>query len=300
MTAKAFVPGHVTGFFRIFDEYEDPLRCGSRGAGFSVVIGTETTVSTMDHSSLEIITDYNNERIDAKVTETVVRRLTEDYEQTLKVHVSHVSSLPSEAGFGSSGAGALGTAYALGHLLDNEISPVKAARYAHYAEVVNHTGLGDVISQTVGGMEVRKEPGSPGVGVTLGIPHSKSVKVVLAGASGLKTSEVLTDPVSRKCINEAGDELVSRIVDNLTIQTFIQCSREFSERIGLKTGRVEVALNELESAGFVDSSMVMLGDSVFCFCSDNETSDVKDILTRHWNANEVFVTDISERGGRLL
>ena len=300
LTAKAFVPGHVTGIFRIFVEYDDPLRCGSKGAGFSVSIGTETTVSVMEHPSLEITTDYNNERIDAKVTKTVVRRLTDDYERTLKVHVAHDSTLISGAGFGASGAGALGTAYALGYLLDDEISPAKAAGYAHYAEVVNRTGLGDVISQTVGGVEVRKEPGSPGVGVTLNITHDDSLRVVLAGAPGLKTSDILSDPTSRKRINDAGDELVSRIVKDLSIETFIQCSREFSDTIGLKTKRVEDALKDLDSAGFVNSSMVMLGDSVFCFCNETETYTVQEILTKHWNTTEVFVTEISELGGRLL
>ncbi|MGY5864264.1 MAG: hypothetical protein RTV41_06640 [Candidatus Thorarchaeota archaeon] len=300
LTAKAFVPGHVTGIFRIFDENDDPLRCGSTGAGFSVSIGTETTVSVMEHPSLEITTDYNKERIDAKVTKTVVRRLTDDYERTLKVHVSHDSSLVPGAGFGASGAGALGTAYALGYLLDDEISPAKAAGYAHYAEVVNQTGLGDVISQTVGGVEVRKEPGSPGVGVTLNITHDDSLKVVLAGAPGLKTSDILSDSASRKRINDAGDELVSRIVKDLSIETFIQCSREFSDTVALKTERVKDALKDLESAGFVNSSMVMIGDSVFCFCNESETSKVKETLTKYWTTTEVLVTEISELGGRLL
>ncbi|MFW9806931.1 MAG: Holliday junction resolvase RuvX, partial [Candidatus Thorarchaeota archaeon] len=136
-TAKAFVPGHVTGIFRIFDEYEDPLRCGSTGAGFSVTIGTVTSVSVMERPSLEIITEYNNERIDAKVTKTVIQRLTEKYEKTLKVHVQHESSLLSGAGFGASGAGALGTALALSHLLDQDIEYTRAAEFAHIAEIVN-------------------------------------------------------------------------------------------------------------------------------------------------------------------
>lgn len=300
LTAKAFVPGHVTGIFRIYDEYEDPLRCGSIGAGFSVAIGTETTVSVMEHSSSEITTDYNNERIDAKVTKTVVRRLTDDYERTLKVHVKHDSSLISGAGFGASGAGALGTAYALGYLLDNEISPVKSASYAHFAEVVNRTGLGDVISQTVGGIEVRKTPGSPGIGETLNIAHDDSLRVVLAGAPGLETSEILSNQYCRELINTVGDDLVSRIIDELKMETFIQCSREFSEAIGLKTWRVKTALIDLESNGFSNSSMVMLGDSVFCFCDKSETSEVKDILANYWDATEVFVTEISDSGGRLL
>ena len=300
LTAKAFVPGHVTGIFRIFDEYEDPLRCGSIGAGFSVTIGTVTSVSVMEHSSLEITTDYNNERIDAQVTKTVVRRLTDEYERTLKVHVAHDSSLLSGAGFGASGAGALGTALALGYLLDSEITLEKAAGYAHIAEITNRTGLGDVISQTVGGVEVRIKPGAPGVGEVKPIAHEDSLRAILAGAPGLKTSEVLSNPISRDRINTTGDSLVSRIIKNPTIESFVQNSREFSDTIGLKTARVASALNDLESAGFSNSSMVMLGDSVFCLCDENDTSLAQKILSKYWNTSQVFATEISESGGRLL
>ncbi len=300
LTAKAFVPGHVTGVFRIFDEYEDPLRCGSTGAGFSVAIGTVTSVSVMEHSSLEITTDYNNERIDAKVTKTVVRRLTDEYERKFKVHVTHNSSLISGAGFGASGAGALGTALALAHLLDDSISPEKAAGFAHQAEIVNRTGLGDVLSQTVGGVEVRIKPGGPGVGEIVNLTHKESLGVVLAGSPGLKTSEVLSDLQSRTLINTIGDDLVSRIIKNPTIESFIQSSREFSDAVGLKTERVSSALEDLESAGFVNSSMVMLGDSVFCMCDEEETFQVQEILLKYWNSTEVFVTGISKSGGRLL
>ncbi|MBY8998497.1 MAG: hypothetical protein KGD60_12265 [Candidatus Thorarchaeota archaeon] len=300
LTAKAFVPGHVTGIFRIFDEYDDPLRCGSTGAGFSVTMGTVTSVSVVDHPSLEITTDYNEQRIDAKVTKTVVQRLTEEYERTLRVHVKHDSSLISGAGFGASGAGALGTALALSHLLDHDIEYDKAAGFAHIAEIVNHTGLGDVLSQTVGGVEVRVQAGGPGVGKIENIAYQDSLRVVLAGASGRKTSEVLTSPSTRERINAIGDKLVTRIINSPTIETFVECSREFSEEIGLKTTRIEQALDDLEKIGLVDSSMVMLGDSVFCFCDENESGMAQDILSKHWDISEVSVTEIAPEGGRLL
>ena len=299
-TAKAFVPGHVTGIFRIFDEYDDPLRCGSTGAGFSVTIGTVTSVAVTDHTSLEITTDYNKQRIDAKVTKTVIQRLTEEYERTLRVHVEHDSSLLSGAGFGASGAGALGTALALGHLLDPDIKYERAAGFAHIAEIENHTGLGDVLSQTVGGIEVRVEPGGPGVGKTKEILHLDSLRAVLAGAPGLKTADVLTNPETREQINTVGDHLVERIVTNPTIETFVECSRAFSDEVGLKTQRVQNALDDLERVGFVDSSMVMLGDSVFCLCEENDSYIAQRILSKYWDANQVSVSEIALQGGRLI
>ncbi len=299
-TAKAFVPGHVTGIFRIFDEYDDPLRCGSTGAGFSVTIGTATSVSVMEHPSLEITTNYNKQHVDAKVTKTVVQRLTEEYERTLKVHVEHESSLLSGAGFGASGAGALGTALALSHLIDSDIKYEKAAEFAHIAEIENHTGLGDVLAQTVGGIEVRVEAGGPGVGKIRDILYLDSLRAVLAGAPGLKTADVLTNPETRDQINTIGDHLVERIIANPTIETFVDCSRAFSDEVGLKTHRVKDALDELERAGLVDSSMVMLGDSVFCLCEENDSYIAQRILSKYWESNQVSVSKIAPDGGRLL
>jgi pantoate kinase len=300
ITAQAFVPGHITGVFRIHDEKKNPLECGSIGAGFSVEIGTLTTVSAIENESLEITTIYNDENIDAIVTQTVVRNLTEKYERLLKVDVVHKSSLPSGVGFGASGAGALGTALALGRILDANITATDAAQFAHSAEIENHTGLGDVIAQTVGGLEIRVHPGGPGVGKVINIPTSDSQAVVLAGSPGLKTRDVLTNAENRARINSVGDDLVSQIIETPSIETFISCSREFTKAIGLSTSRVKAALRDLDNAGLNHSSMVMLGDSVFCFCNESESQVAVDLLSKYWTTSEIQVTKISQEGGRLI
>jgi len=298
--AQAFVPGHITGFFRIHDDAEDPLLRGSTGAGFSVEIGTHTTVSIIENDRPEITTIFNGEVIDARVTHTVVQRMVQKYERQLKVNVMHKSSLASGAGFGSSGAGALGTALALGHLLDPAMSYDAAACYAHEAEVVNHTGLGDVIAQTKGGLEIRVHPGGPGIGEVVRMESSAPASVVLAGAPGIYTRDVLTNPESRTRINKAGDRLVHRMMKRRDLKTFISCSRNFTNSIGLATKRVIDALHDLDVAGFSQSSMVMLGDSVFCFCDDSEFSNVIDILDRYWDRSQVSATSVSHIGGRLV
>ncbi len=299
-SARAFVPGHITGFFRIFDESEDPLQCGSIGAGFSVEIGTYTTVSIEENKSLDITTMYNDKRINAQVTKTVVKRLSETYGRKFKVLVKHESSLPSGVGFGASGAGSLGTALALGHLLDPSLSILDAAKYAHVAEIERHTGLGDVIAQTHGGFEIRVRPGSPGIGEIVNIDLQKDLQIVLAGATGLETKDVLTNSKSRQRINSVGDRLVERMVANQNLETFISCSREFADVIGLETKRVTKALRDLDDVGLSNSSMVMLGDSVFCFCNVKQVELVESILSSYWKQSEVMTTSLSESGGRLV
>ena len=299
-TAKAFVPGHITGIFRIHDEYDDPLRCGSIGAGFCVDIGTTTTVKLVDSTKLEVSVAYNGRPIEAPVTTTVIQRLLQQHHRVCRVKVEHESMLPIGVGFGASGAGALGTAIAMSGLVEWEFDLQEAAKHAHYAEVVNHTGLGDVIAQTAGGAEVRIKPGAPGIGEVVKIPFTNSFNVVLAGAPGLETKSVLTNREHRDRIISAADSLMEELKTDPTIERFVLCSKQFADSIGLMTSRVKSALRQLDSSGFNDSSMVMLGDSIFCFCNNEDSNQAVNILSKFWDSDQVLVTGISEKGGRLV
>ncbi len=298
--AQAFVPGHITGIFRIYDDCEDPLKCGSLGAGFSICAGTLTKVHLQHSSENQIDVTYNNQVIEAPVTKTVVNDMLTEYDVQAHVTVSHISDLPIGVGFGASGAGSFGTALALGRILDINMDGTTAAQYAHRAEVVNRTGLGDVIAQTVGGIEIRTRPGAPGVGEVMLLPHPGDLQVVLAGRQGIETKDVLTDPDARASINETGDQIITQLLSKPSLESLIASSKEFAESIGLMTPRVEAALKDLWDSGFENSSMVMLGDSVFTFCEESEVEMVHGILSRHWNASEIVVTSVAKRGGGLI
>ncbi len=308
-TAQAFVPGHVTGIFRIYDTHSDPLQRGSMGAGFSISIGTLTTVTINENSKVEITTTYNGKLIDATVTRTVVERMLNEHKATLSVEVNHESDLPIGVGFGASGAGALGTALSLSSILDEDFNYTHAAQHAHYAEVIQRAGLGDVIAQTSGGLEIRIQPGAPGIGKVRKLECPSELAVVLAGSTGLETKNVLSDPLSRDRINQTGDSLLDDLLllPNLSTTSqshayrkIVDASKEFSKRIGLMTPRIRDALTTLESEGFDMSSMVMLGDSVFCMCETDQTNEVESILENFWASNEILITNISDIGGRLL
>ncbi len=248
----------------------------------------------------EIIVEYNDEIIDAPVTRTVVERLLSQHNRNMKVRVQHESALPIGVGFGASGAGALGTAISLGHILNNDLTVEEAARYAHYAEVTNHTGLGDVLAQVAGGFEIRLRPGAPGIGEIMNMSSSNMPHVVLAGAAGLETRNFLTDTSWRARINSFGGALIKRVVSNPTVETFVACSREFANETGLMTERVESALEDLSSRGLGDSSMVMLGDSVFCLCAKSDIALAVKTLSDHWNTSEVMSTSIASQGAGLI
>ncbi|MBD3406713.1 MAG: pantothenate kinase [Candidatus Lokiarchaeota archaeon] len=298
--AKAFVPGHITGLFRIHDNFADPLQRGSTGAGFSVKLGTITSIEVIESPASMIVVDYNDIQIEGPVTRTVTQNMLDDIGESYKIHVKHQSGLPIGVGFGASGAGALGTAFALGSIFSDKYDNQTLAQIAHLAEVENHSGLGDVIAQTVGGFELRTHPGAPGIGKIVNIPTSSDFSVVLAGGTGLDTSKILTNSDQRDKINRVGENLVKKIIDSPKLDTFIQCSQEFAFSTDLANKRIRQALQHLEESGFEKSGMVMLGNSVFCFCTKKQTDEVSKILSRHWNANEIFVTGIDQIGGRVL
>ncbi len=300
ISAQAFVPGHITGLFRIYDESLDPLLRGSRGAGFSITTGTTTTVKISEQTKPTITIEYNNVKIDAMVTKTVVERLIKSQKTTLSVEVKHQSELPIGVGYGASGAGALGTALALSSLLDSDYNYTTAAQHAHCSEVLNRTGLGDVIAQTVGGLEVRTKPGAPGIGFAKNIPYDTNQSVVLAGATSSEIKKALTNPRAREKINLHGDTLIDFIIDSPSQKRIVEASKKFAKATGLTTLRIDNAISELESSGFDMASMVMLGDSVFCFCDDAHVSEVRRILSDYWKSEEISVSKISSSGGVLL
>lgn len=299
--ARAFVPGHITGLFCIMDDPSDPLYRGSIGAGFSIAAGTQTTVKVSDKTKVpRTRTVYNSNTIDAEVTEMVVQRVLDEYNQMLSVDVTHISQLPIGVGYGASGAGALGTALSLSSLLDSTFDYTRAAQHAHCAEVLNHTGLGDVISQTVGGIEIRAKPGAPGIGSTIGVDYPQDASIVLAGSRSPALKRVLTTPESKRRINRAGEGLIDRLIEHPTLDNIVEASKQFASEADLETPRIKRVLADLSSSGFDMASMVMLGDSVFCICSPNDTSSITAIFKNYWSSDEILVTSFSSSGGRVL
>ena len=182
-TATAFVPGHVTGFFTVHRDDEDPTRSGSRGAGLTLADGVEVTVTPVDPSSNERGVFLDGERVEMEAVDRVLRTLDAD------PRVEGETDLPIGRGFGVSGAMALGTALATNDLLDRGLSTYELATVAHGAEVQAGTGLGDVVAQLHGGVPIRLEPGSPQHNKMDAVPARSRVEFQTFGK--LPTSDVI-------------------------------------------------------------------------------------------------------------
>jgi pantoate kinase len=246
--AVAFVPGHVTGFFSAHPN-DNPTVAGSRGAGLT--LSTGVTVRVRPASSPTAIT-LNGESVRVDPVDRVVDALSVD------AAVEAETSLPLGAGFGVSGAMALGTALAANDVFDRALSENELVTLAHGAEVQSGTGLGDVVAQARGGVPIRLEPGAPGHGLLDGVPAQSRVEYVAFGE--LSTEDVLSGDTTR--LSEAGSRALSSLVEKPTLDQFMFASRRFAREAGLLTDHVEAAIRDVNAVDG-EASMAMLGDTVF-------------------------------------
>lgn len=282
ISAKAWVPSHITGFFRAHRK-DDPLHSGSVGAGLCLSLGATTTIQPAPEiDGTEIL--LNGVISEAPVSRFVAERLAG---RAGPVRVKTDLEMPFGAGFGASGAGALGAAYALNSFFDLGLTANQAATVAHEAEVTFKTGLGDVIAQNSGGLVVRLHPGAPGKGIIDRIPVPPlAISYVVNGP--ISTKEVLSDAKVMKSVNSAGEAALKDLLKKPTFANFMRLSKSFTQQSGLASDWALQAIEAVEAAGGL-ASMIMLGDAVFAWGGAAALQDF----------GEVHTTTISQRGANL-
>jgi len=245
--ATAFAPGHVTGFFSV-ERTGTPEQTGSRGAGVTLSAGVTTRVELAEETRVRL----NGRAVDVGSVTRVLDAL------DATAAVSAETALPLGAGFGVSGAMALGAALAANSAFDAGLSANDLVTVAHAAEVEAGTGLGDVVAQARGGVPIRVEPGAPAHGRLDGVPDAGRVEYVSFG--GLSTSEVIGGDT--ETLSAAGADALDRLREHPTLPRFMALSREFSREAGLLDGEVEAAVEAVTDAGG-EAAMAMLGETVF-------------------------------------
>ena len=245
--ATAFVPGHVTAFFSAHPD-PDPTAAGSRGAGVTLTDGVRVTVAAGDGART---VDGDPAAIGA--AEDVLSEL-----DAPAADVAIESDLPIGAGFGVSGAAALGTALAANAAFDRGRSENALARIAHAAEVGRGTGLGDVVAQARGGVPVRLEPGAPPVGELDGVPAAARVEYVSFGE--LSTEAVLGGDTA--ALTAAGADALDRLRADPRLPTMMAAARRFARDADLLVPAVADAIEAVSATGG-EAAMAMLGRTVF-------------------------------------
>lgn len=286
MNAKAFCPGHVTGFFQICEK-KDLLSTGSRGAGLCLTRGAVSSVRVEDGQKQSVSTYLNGKMSTAEVTRAAIKDMIG--KENVRVTIETVLQLPQSQGFGMSAAGALSASIALADILGR--TRQEAFEAAHIAEIQCKSGLGDVSAIWRGGITIRKKAGLPPIGEVLRIKGTPKVTLAVVGKK-LLTKKVLADPAKRKSINRGGSRKVDELLHEPTIEKLMQLSALFALQSGLASRQIIDAMNAASKLGM--ASMAMLGNSVFGI---GDSAGQAKVLKEY---GEVWTCGVSTEGPRVL
>jgi pantoate kinase len=287
MKSIAFAPGHITGFFQPIINPSNIYQTGSRGAGFSVSLGAISEVE-IQKSSYRIFETYvNDEKCNSPVIVKAIEELLGDL--SVKITIKTKLQLPLSQGFGMSAAAALSACYATADCL--KIPFDEAVKAAHIAEVSLKTGLGDVISASIGGIEIRKKPGIIPWGKIEKISGNFDVLLCVIDDE-IKTHEILNDDVKMSKISEIGQKYTDQILNDKSINSFFKFSNNFSKETKIAKKTMIDLINKLNKVG--QSGMCMLGNSVF---ATGDLDKLKEILKPY---NQIYETKIDKMGTRII
>jgi pantoate kinase len=301
--AKAFSPGHLTGFFATSKTVQmaHPNFSGSLGAGFSISKGIFTTVKIFDDFSKNyriLVNGVNS--FDAKVSNFVTEYYLKMVDRPIFISVDHESEIPIGYGLGSSGSAALSLSYALNHALKTNLSKIHAAQIAHHADFICKTGLGTVISEFTGGFEIRTSIGGPGIGKILKIPISEEYFAIILCLQPISTESLLDESLfydENNLLNQSGKAMMNELIKNPSIDTFLELSNNFAKKCGLLDGLCRDPMLSLGSIG-IKSSVALFGHALFTIVK-KETS-YKVIQTLSQFDGKILVCNIDNLGARLF
>lgn len=255
--SSAFCPGHVTAFFEPVENV-DPFKKGSRGAGLCLTLGVKTRVKARLGRRQNVRVYLNRQEVTAGTTKWAVERAIGG--AAFEAIVQSDVQLPVSQGFGMSAAGALSAVLAVNDACDLGLSPLRCVAIAHAAEIEAKTGLGDVVPASLGGMDMRLEPGAPPHAVVRRLPADAELLLAVLGPP-ISTRDVLADPAKMKRIAEAGPRCVQEFAKAPALNELFRLGKQFSLETGLAVGKVRDAIEA--AAPYGQCSMTMLGNSVF-------------------------------------
>jgi pantoate kinase len=196
-------------------------------------------------------------------------------------------TLPIGAGFGLSAAALMAAASALNILCGTGLTPQECTGLAHEAEILHHTGLGDVAACQGGGRDYRTAAG-PGAEIIRYFDIAEPIHALNFGpllSPGILGSRQALERVCSAFPGERPD----------TPAAFFRLSRLFAEASGLMTPAVREVLAECDQEG-VAASMTMLGNGVFALGSraHGVLSGFGDVFELHMADSGVRIGEVQE------
>ncbi len=307
-TAKAFAPAAISSFFEIHNvEDNKPIteleKVGARGGGFGLQKGVHTKVTAKEADKNSISVFINSKPApQAKTTQTMVEMLLAKAKKKFDITVWHEIEVPIGTGFGTSAGGALTAGLAVEKALELPLTYNQIGKMAHVAEIKCRTGLGTVSSLAfAGGCVLVVEPGAPGICQIDRIPLTANYMIV-AGffPSNSLSKSLLSDAQKQQTINRYGKKTLQSILEEPTLQNFLDSCWEFSQKTGFATPNVRKLVQLAKDSGAIGAAQNMLGEAVHAIVKQESARQVEEAFKRVLPSENVLLSRIDFQGARLI
>ncbi len=269
---KYWSAGHITTFFKIADISDDLLHKGSCGAGFNIKRGVITEISLTSATTHQIyFNDQKRHHKDALITIYVINEIEKKINKIIPpLNIKYTFQAPMGAGYGTSAAAALTTAFAINDLLEFKLPEIELWQTAHKAEIENRTGLGDILGlYSNSKFELRIKEGAPGIGIVKSLKLSiEDYDLYTYSLGPLSKKDILTDPKKRLIITNKGQESFDKLSNNATFDNFCSIALDFAKAINLLPQKLWDLLDSLPKS--IKASQIMLGESLYFFVPKGE------------------------------
>jgi len=292
--------GHITLLFSIDKSHRLPRSQGSLGAGFTIQHGVliRAQLTTIKPTEIKLLAGSEpegkrTEEERAPVNLTIIDSKGEAVEDSglyldlikacreatlLRSHEGIEAMIeiecPLSQGFGMSAAGLM----AMGNVIHQLTGRGRLNQYykiAHRIERKHGSGLGDVLGASVGGVELRLQPGAPGW-PGQAVSFSADIPVLLVWESGgaKHTSDYIDNPEWQHSITKAGlscmDSLRAGEWNDEKWSGILQESQHFAQQSGMMEETVRAQLRQTVGTALIDQGLqgglavrlCMLGTSV--------------------------------------
>ncbi|MEM2349041.1 MAG: hypothetical protein QXG64_05005 [Acidilobaceae archaeon] len=200
----SIVPHHVTALFK---PYFNPTIESTGSIGVGLVVEPRVTVC----SDGDILIGEYHVGSARRVAETLGFR-----DKRIKI----VTPLPVGVGYAVSAATAIAVSLALGSLRGYTVS--RLLRLAHESEVLERTGLGDVLAISCGvGLAIRVNPGAPGVGLAECTQIPSKLFILSLIVKREYTGEFVKNYMARG-LHEKAEPVILKITESLNFHTFAE------------------------------------------------------------------------------
>ncbi len=305
--AKAFSPGGISSFFQICDTKKDgtPLLdtdfIGARGGGFVIQKGVFTEVRLAEAKANSVNIFLNGKLTpEAETTKYVAQVLLDKSSKFFDVSIKHETEVPIGSGFGTSAAGALGTALAMSKALELNVTYNDLGRIAHAAEVRCKTGLGTVGPIMLGGCILSVEPGAPGTSTIDRIPTTEDHVIITGYYGPIPKKSVLSSSEKRTAINKWGKITLDRILAEPSLENFMNCCLDFAVQTGFMTERLQALAKLARKAGAIGAAQNMVGEAIHVLATSENADSVVQAFKQVLPQNSILTAKIDHSGARLI